>query len=501
MNKAFRTVVTLSAIFALTNCSTMQRAPSSVSSIIDVDNSIQASIDTVKSPSFNTETCRDTLVKIQTQVSSIEWNAYSLADLNSSSANLISDFWKLHLALHERLSDINAPCILQVREIFHLLNDHQDYLGEFAYRLPAQDPNKIDFENGHVPIYDRKAFPPYFVRSDLDDPQFQFHSGDLMLARGISFFSAIISQVSDNKSPFSHVVFMNEDSKTKKLNTIESYIGVGVAPYEINYALKNENARLLVLRPKDAHLGQAAAGYAMKYAAEHIPYDYSMNFNDYSKMSCVAVSRAAYDSASNGTVKIPQQPADLEIKNPTFLDQLGLKNGSLVTPDDLEVDPHFELVLDWRDYRIVRDSRHKDAILSELVRWLNDLGYNFHDSFKSTLAKDVLQPTAKTFLWPAVKKLTGSPDIDPHLPKKTLGVMVEMNDVGQLLLNYLTKTDEDYIAKYGRPMTNAQLVAAVNAYREQDLANYQSGKGPVYMHNSLRPDKTPLHRHEGHFFF
>jgi len=50
-------------------------------------------------------------------------------------------------------------------------------------------------------------------------------------------------------------------------------------------------------------------------------------------------------------------------------------------------------------------------------------------------------------------------------------------------------------------MTNAQLVAAVNAYREQDLANYQSGKGPVYMHNSLRPDKTPLHRHEGHFFF
>lgn len=498
MTKKSSVLSALSIVLLLASCSTMQRTPSSVGSVNDVDKSLQASIETVKSPSFNTETCSSTLIKLQTQVTQLDWNSYSTADLNSSAALLIGEFWQLRSALHQRLPDMNKACILQVREIFHLLHDHQDYLGEFAYKISPLDPSKLDFEAGPVPIYDRKAFPPYFVREDLDDPQFQFHSGDLMLARGISFFSAIISQVSDNKSQFSHVVFLNEDSKTKKLNTIESYIGSGVASYEINYALKNENARLVVLRPKDARLGQAAAGFAMKYAAEHIPYDYSMNMNDFTHMSCVAVSRAAYDQASNGATMIPQYPADLELKNAKFVDSLGLKDGPLVTPDDLEVDPRFEMVLDWRDYRIIRDSRHKDAVLSEMIRWINDLGYNFHDDLKAIVAKDLFLPASKTPLWPALKKIPALSSIDPNLPGKTMAVMVELNDVGTLLLNTVIKADDDYIAKYGRPMTNAQLRTAINAFREQDLANYTSGKGPVTLHKNLRPDNVAVPAHEAH---
>lgn len=381
---------------------------------------------------------------------------------------------------------MDQACVVKTRDLFHKIRDQEDYFAEFTYNVKALGPADLDFFSQPVPIYDRKFYPPYLVRSDLDDPKFNFQSGDLMLARGISFFSVIISQVSDSKSAFSHVVFVNKDAKANKVNTVESYIGAGVNRYDIDYALRNENARLLVLRLKDSALGTAAAVYAMGYAKQRLGYDYVMNYADYSKMSCVEVARAAYDRASSSKLLLPSVPANLNFKNQDFLNKMGLKNGKLITPDDLEVDSRFELVLDWRDYRLIRDSRHKDAVLSEFMRWMNDLGYNFHDTAKSVIAKDILLPARSTKLWPLIRKVTGVPDIDPLLPKKTLGIMTVMNQVATSVLEQLEKADSAYIAKYGRPMDNTQLREAVNLIRTNDLLVYKLGIR-THIHGAFRP--------------
>ncbi|MDG0816653.1 hypothetical protein [Bdellovibrio svalbardensis] len=458
-----------------------------VPSLVDFGKSLSEYTGFVRSSSFTPSNCGPVYSAIASKVESLDFNLYSNEELQKEAANLISALWQMRLQLHARLSEVSPQCQLQVRELFHRMHDQDDYLGEFAYKAQALDPSKLEFQKQAIPIYDRKAYAPYSVRPDVDDEKFQFYSGDLMLARGVSFFSAIISQISDNKSQFSHVVFVSQEPMTKKLNTIESYIGVGVDKYQMDFALKNENARLLVLRPKDRVLGEKAAGFAMESAKARVPYDYFMNFKDYSKMSCVEVARSAYDKASNGAVLTPAQPANLKMNSKDFLDKLNLKNGSLITPDDLEVDPRFELVLDWRDYRLLRDSRHKDAILSEMVRWMDEMGYKFHDTPKSFIAKNIILPTRTTRLWPLVKKLTGSPDLDPALPKKTLGVMLVLNQVGQSLLERLDKQDLAYIAKFKRPMTNGQLRAAVNQLRELDLKEYKESN-PSFLHFALRPD-------------
>jgi hypothetical protein len=391
---------------------------------------------------------------------------------------IINSSWQVRLGIHRKLGEVDKECILLARDIFHSLRDAEDYLGDFAYSVRKVYPADLDFQKQPVPIYDRQAYPPYFVRPDLDDPKFNFHAGDLMLARGVSFTSAIISQISDNRSHFSHVVFVDVNAKTQAPSTIESYVGSGVKPYEINFALKNENARLLVLRPKDTALGERAAIFANQAASTRVPYDYAMNFKDYSALSCVELSIYSYDKASQGTLKLPLYPAQLNLDNRDFLHKMGLKKGTLVTPDDLETDPNFDMVLDWKDYRLIRDSRHRDAILSEMMRWMNDLKYTFHNTFDSVVAEYVVHPTRPTPLWPLVQKLTGAPDIDKEIPEQTLGVMTVLNQVGNALLVELRKRDEAYVFRYHRPMTNKQLRDALEGMRRADLKS---------IHNTFHP--------------
>lgn len=54
---------------------------------------------------------------------------------------------------------------------------------------------------------------------------------------------------------------------------------------------------------------------------------------------------------------------------------------------DLGTDPRFDVVVDWTDYRLVRDSGAKDALTHEIIRWVNEEDYIMHDNIKGTLGK------------------------------------------------------------------------------------------------------------------
>lgn len=479
-----RSILALVVVFSL-SCASTARKPSSVDSGV-IQEDMKVYLAAVTSSSFDQNSCAATLTGLQQNLRNIDWNAYTNEDLKSHAAGTMNLFWQLRLGIHRQLANVGKECVLLARDVFHRLRDGEDYLGDFAYSAQALDPATLDFQKQAVPILDREAYPPYFVRPDLDEAKFKFQSGDLMLARGVSFISAIISQISDNRSHFSHVVFVDINEKTQTAGTIESYVGSGVKHYDMDFALKNENARLLVLRPKSHVLGQKAASFANKAVAEKIRYDYSMNFTDYSTMSCVELAVYAYDKASQGQVKIPVYPALLNLNNQDFLSKMNLKQGSIITPDDLETDPNFELVLDWKDYRLVRDSRHKDAILSELMRWMSELHYNFHDTLKSKAAKYIVQPSRRTPLWPLVRFVTGAPNIDKEIPAKTLGVMTVLNGVAEDLLGELRKQDETYMQKHHRPMTNQQLRETLEKIRLADAEKAASGEKSL-IHRALHP--------------
>ncbi len=479
----------LVACAALVSCSSVPREPSSSSEGLK-DRIQRKMLDATAG--FSDENCGRRLRNLQDSLKDINWTAYSNSELKKDSVMTIRAMWATRSLLHKKLGEVGRECALAMRDTFHIMRDTEDYLGEFAYDVPAYNPASLKFQEQPVPILDYKAYPRYFVSESADADNFKFKSGDLMIARGVSFISAIISQVSDNRSQFSHVVFVNVDEKTKKANTIESYIGVGVSRYEMNYALKNENARLLLLRPKNSALGVKAAEILNKKVSEGngrggaIPYDYTMDFKDHSRMSCAEVATAGYRWASDGKIVLPTYSAQITLNNDRFLNDLSLKRGAIFTPDDLEIDPNFEMVVDWRDPRLIRDSRYKDAILAEMIRWVGSLNYQFHDTMKSFMAKYLILPSRKTPVWGLVKQVTGAPNLDREIPKKSLGVMTVLGQIGDALLERVEQEDKNYIASHGRPMTNEQLRDFLESVRAQDLSSYENRKGTL-IHYALRP--------------
>jgi hypothetical protein len=202
-------------------------------------------------------------------------------------------------------------------------------------------------------------------------------------------------------------------------------------------------------------------------------------------MSCVEVAVYAYDKASQGKVMIPAQPAKIDVKNTHFLKKMSITPGPMITPGDLETDPNFEMVLEWKDYRLLRDSRQKDALLSEMIRWISELNYDFHDSIASFGAKNIIYPARRTPLWPLVQKMTGAPNIDREIPRKTLGLMKVLSEAGDVLLKELRDKEAAYFQAHQRPMTNQQLRATLEQFRLADLETYQkTGKAPL--HSLLR---------------
>lgn len=435
----------------------------------------------IKNSNFNKQTCQNVLRSVLNQISDFNFNQYSVDDLKQNSQKGIEMTWSLRFALHSQLSEMNRSCRLLARDIFHELHDHADYYGEFAYpQIRPEKPEKKDFQNEPVPILNREAYAPYSVSPEVSS--FEFKAGDLILARGTSFLSAIITQLTDNRSHFSHAVVVVEKKNNNKLEigTVESYTTTNVDFFELTKALKNENARLLVLRPKNHMVAKNAAQFALQFANEKRKYDFDFNFDDYSKLSCVEVAKAAYDLGSDGAMQVPEHPAQLDLNNVSFLQRMNFKNGPMITPGDLEFDSHFEMILDWRDYRLTRNSRYKDIVMSEIVYLMNAEKYIFISSGVSKIASTVVLPSRTTIWWPIVSLITGVKDINPLTPASTVDTMAVMDQVATMMLNDLQKVDERYQQRFQRPMTNAQLRTAMKIIEKRDKSFYEQGKNSFH---------------------
>lgn len=439
----------------------------------------------VQSLGFDANSCMGVLQDLRVDLKQVQWGHYSNAELQNHAAEIADSFWQLRLALHGRLDVMSAPCVLQTRQLFFWLRDAEDYLVEFTSLAQAQYPENIDFQKGLQPIYEQAPYETSLLRADYQPAPLKLRSGDVLLARGVSFISAIISRMTTNQSGFSHSFIWNVDPQTQIENSVESYMDMGVMQFDSAFALRNENVRLTVLRPKDAAMGARASTFAMQAAVAHLPYDYAMDFQNDKALSCVEVVTSAYAKASQGFMQLPLYPGKISVKSSEFLAKLSLKAGAIISPADLETDPRFELISDWRDNRLVRDSRHKDAILSEMLRWVDVFGYKFRNTSQSVIAKYILQPARNTALWPLLHKLTGA-SINSEMPRQMLGVAVVMKQVGEQLLVEIRKMDQKHVAEFGRPMTSAELRAALEKFRFNDLQRYYDSEGSL-IHSMFRP--------------
>ena len=184
----------------------------------------------------------------------------------------------------------------------------------------------------------------------------ELHSGDVLVSRGGYPTSALIARGNDYPGNFSHVALVHVDERTHGISAIEAHIELGVASASFERYLADKKLRLMLLRPRadlpalvrDPLLPHRAASAMLARARSgHIPYDFTMDYADPSRLFCSEVASSAYHD----------QGVDLWMGVSTisaeglrrWLASFGVKQFETQEPSDLEYDPQLVVVAEWRD--------------------------------------------------------------------------------------------------------------------------------------------------------
>jgi hypothetical protein len=480
MNRSYLLIFSL---LLISSCSTASKPVRGVSSIqtrgFDLLAESKAIIDSVATREINGETCERDFNELISDYKALTPENLDLLVLKTDGQKILDLSFEARMALHSLLEVLPTNCKVQLKELNLLIRASEDYVGVHFYQDKQVSASTIKFQEEPTPVYETASYHPYHLGKGIDPKaKFEFKNGDIMITKGVSFVSSTISEIGQPRSLFSHIVFVHVDSVSKEVTTIESYIGKGVSIFPIEEALKNENARILVLRSKDADLASRAADYmfnkivSLKKQKKIIPYDYQLDFEDNTKLSCEEVAYDSFKQVSKGKVLLPEVMSQITMEDQGFLKRIGLQKGMMMVPADMETDSRFDIVLDWTDFRLMRDSWRKDVVLGEMFRWINEHDYKIRENLTSIAAKAIWGTRYIPGLWGMMAKISGIPkDFTKDVPGITIGTMASLKTIGGILLPEVVKADEEYYQKNGKWMSTEMLRESLEVFRESDPKN------------------------------
>lgn len=471
--KRINALLFLSALFLVSCAFWTGRKPAQVeSSGVDLLEKTQSIIDRVATREINADSCKADLAELITYYEDAQ-ASLDIEKIKIDGQQILNQQFQARMSLHSMLGVFPEECKRGVRALFLKMRLVEDMVGIYSYNMPQIASETIKYQEQPVPLYEADKYAPYHVGKGIDPKaKFEFKNGDIVITKGVSFVSSTISELATPKSVYSHIVFVHVDEKTKVVTTLESYVGQGVSIFPIDVALKNENARILVLRAKDSALAAKAADYMMNkiktLAAKKIiiPYDYKLDFTDNTRLSCEELAYDSFKAASDGKFIIPEIESDIHLKDEQFLKRVGVKSGPMMVPTDMETDSRFDIVLDWTDYRVMRDSWRKDAVLGSMFSWIDVHNYRVYENFTSIAAKAIWSTRYIPGVWQMLSKLSGIPkDFTKDVPSLTISTIASLKTIGGEMLNAVTKADNAHFEKHGRWMTKAELMKALDDYR------------------------------------
>jgi len=200
------------------------------------------------------------------------------------------------------------------------------------------------------------------------------HSGDILVSRGGFPTSALIARGNDYPGNFSHIALVHVDSATRAISVIEAHIEAGVSVSSAEKYLADKKLRVMVLRvrsdvpavQKDPMLPhRAASGMLARAQAGHIPYDFTMDYADPSRLFCSEVASSAYRDAGltlwMGLSTISRDGLR------QWLSAFGVEHFATQEPSDLEYDPQMHVVAEWHDAATLFDDHVDNAVTDVML--------------------------------------------------------------------------------------------------------------------------------------
>lgn len=308
--------------------------------------------------------------------------------------------------------------------------------GFFSYESPRTLVNQEIFPEGRVSL----------------------QAGDLILVRGASFISATIARIGDVVTNMSHLAMVAE-APDGKLKVVEALMERNVVAYDLQDYLDLERLpRVAIYR--------AVASPAKKFAREaarelwriyedsqknpsRYRFDLQMNLHDNGKIFCAKLSRQAWERASGGTVVLPSHLTSFSAALKTdFAKGIQMQVEKSFAPADVEVDPTFELIAEYRDIEMLAESRRFDVVLSILFAKFKE-GFTYRPDIAAGF-----QAVAAIFardLGFDLKQIPADAKVE------TMATLIRHRDLVAALMEELKELEEETSLRLRRPLSYVEL--------------------------------------------
>lgn len=400
-----------------------------------------------------------------------------LTDIKDIDDNINASF-AARIALKDTFKTFNgdSECLRSATDVFRGLRYVEDYLIEMRMEKAANAPSEYVDMKGEFPylLVNPKFADDFKSYEDLK-------SGDVILSRGNAFSSAAIARIGVNDYQFSHLSFVYKDQDSKELFTTEAHIEIGSVVEPLIEHVSAKNARTVVFRYENEEVAHAASKsvyervLARQNEKKNIQYDFSMNFRENEKLFCSEIISWGFKAALPEEDFFPKFKSKFSPGIIPFLNTIGvpankdnIADMEVFAPGDIQFDPRFEMVAEWRNPRKMEESRLKDFILTKVFERMDKAGYKFDPSFK-------MEAQAKTF-WllrrlPVVRKFIEA-KFPLNMNPDQLELFMALDKVGETVYKDMEKIS----LEYERPMTPKEIYASLDEIFKQDFELYKRYK-------------------------
>lgn len=393
---------------------------------------------------------------------------------------LIKSSFMARIKLQESLKHFSAPiseeCLKHATNVFRALRYAEDYLIEEHMELSKNAPNDYVDMKGDFPylLVNPKYKESFKSYKDLE-------SGDLILSRGNAFSSAAIARIGARDYQFSHISFVYKNPETKELLTTEAHIEIGSVVEPIKDHIEQENTRSVIFRYKDPEIAHKASAFIMtkvkkgQETKKNIPYDFASDINDHARLSCTDIVSEGFKAALPNEDYFPLYKSKYNSGIIPFLNTVGIPVTSeslgktdVFTPGDIQFDPRFEIVAEWRNPKKTESSRLKDFIITKMFEYMEKDNYKI-DPKLSMEAKSKLVWTLRRT--PIVKKYLKE-KFPLNMSTSQLELFMAIDKIGESFYKEVEKAS----LNYSREMTPAEIYSVLDKFYKRDAALYAKYK-------------------------
>jgi hypothetical protein len=396
------------------------------------------------------------------------------AEVTQAAPQLLHRLFKARIRLRDRIPAWQAqgiftrPAQAALRDVFRIARYAGDMLGEIAggnARLAQGQTTRRGFTGR---AWNTLVHPAYDTGENIP-----FRSGDLLLMRGSAHNSAAIARIGDVDTQFSHIAIVYIDAEGKHW-VVEALIEEGSVINTLESVLDHNLGRIVLYRHPDAALAARAARLAYERVhasrtgfAPHIPYDFSMRLKGRRKLFCAKLVAQAYADASDGALELPAFKTRFDHRNnKEFLKAIGVRAKESFAPGDIDLDPRFDLVAEWRDYRVTPLLRRQDMIMTKFFEWMETRGYRFEETFFIRLI--AVFGRLSSYLSDRAKNLLASvfPKVPRNMSRSCVATIVMLHKSAEEVMPALAALEEDHLRMTGFPLHARGLLEHLERLRE-----------------------------------